>query len=335
MTVGGREAAAELRYAGRSVPLAPGQSVLEALEAAGVPLRSGCRSGVCGACLVRATAGDVPAAAQRGLSPVLTARGVFLACQARPRADLELEPADALPETRAWITALEDLGRDVRRVRLVPERPLDHTPGQFAVVRGPNGVERSYSLASLPEEEALELHVRRIPGGALSEWFFAGAALGGEVLLRGPLGTCCYVPDRPEQPLILVGAGTGLAPLVGILRDALARGHRGPIALYHGARDEGGLYLEGELAALERAHEHVRVVRCALTGPVSDPSVRVGGLAETVLADHPNLNGVRLFLCGDGPLVRSLRRTFFLAGAASADLLADPFDAAAAGSKAG
>lgn len=320
---------ASFGFRGTRIELGPGESALDALDRVGIPLKSGCRSGVCGACLVRVTKGTVPADARRGIAPVLTAQGAAFACCLRPTEDLELDDLDGGLEHRARIVALETIGQDVLRMRLACEGNFDYTPGQYVVLQRDDGLERSYSLASLPGDATLELHVRRTIGGAMSSWLFDGARPGDGVGLRGPLGTCCYTPERQDGPLVLVGAGTGLAPLFGILRDALNRGHTGPIQLFHGARDTNGLYYRAELLAIASAASNVTVRGCVLEGPTPDPSVRVAPLGDAVASVFPNLAGCRVFLCGDGSLVRSLKRRFFLAGAASRDLLADPFDAAA------
>ena len=118
-----------------------------------------------------------------------------------------------------------------RRLRLRPEGSFDYQPGQYVQLRRPDGLARSYSLASLPREGWLELHVRRVTDGRMSSWIFDELHVGGRLELRGPFGDCHYEPGRPEQPLLLAGLGTGLAPLYGIARDALESGHTGPVQL--------------------------------------------------------------------------------------------------------
>lgn len=316
----------ELHYRGEPVAFQSGESALDALERAGLGPKGVCRAGLCGACLVRVRGGEVPERARHGLAPRLVVQGAAFACCLVGPGPFDLADLGDAATCKATIDELEIIGRDVARVGLCTAEPLEFCPGQYVVLERADGVERSYSIASLPSDPLLELHVRRTPGGALSPWFFDPGTLGQSVRLRGPLGTCSYEPGRPEQRLLLVGAGTGLAPLLGILRDALAQGHHGPIDLYHGARDEGGLYRRPQLADLARAHANLRVHGCVLAQPKLDSSLRPLGLAEAVLADRPDLDGARVFLCGDGALVKSLKRRFFLAGAASRDLYSDPFE---------
>ena len=136
-------------------------------------------------------------------------------------------------------------------------------------------------------------------------------------VLAGPSGSCHYGSVAPDRPLVLAGTGTGLAPLWGVLHDALSAGHRGAIRLYHGARDASGLYLVDELRALQAAHPQFRYL------PTHDD------LIETVRSGEPALADSEFFLCGDAALVNRLKRTLYLAGARLDSLHADPFVPAA------
>jgi ferredoxin-NADP reductase len=173
--------------------------------------------------------------------------------------------------------------------------------------------------------------------------------VGDRLTVRGPGRDCFYTEGRPRDPLLLAGTGTGLAPLLGIARDALARGHLGPIRLIHGALTAAGLYADAELRALARAHPTFRYEPCVLQPPSSSPSpspapspaptgesrasevdaIPFRALPDQVLdalREHP---GGRVFLCGPPELVVGLRRRVFLVGVPLADILADAFITAA------
>jgi NAD(P)H-flavin reductase len=216
----------------------------------------------------------------------------------------------------------------VMRVRLRTETPLDYYAGQFVTVFRDDGLARSYSLASLPHENELELHVRKIPGGAMSEWLHRLAEnLAGPdtpLWLQGPSGNCFYTPGNNEEPLLLAGTGTGLAPLYGVLRDALLQGHRGPVWLFHGALTPAGLYLRKELAELCAAHPNFHYVRSVLREG-AETGVEVGELDKCILSRFPSVQGWKGYICGDPALVNSLRRKLFLAGMASKAIYADAF----------
>jgi CDP-4-dehydro-6-deoxyglucose reductase, E3 len=87
---------ARIEYGGEQIELGVGETVLDGLLRAGIAAAHSCRAGHCRACAVRAPDGDAPAAAQVGLKDAWRARGIFLACQARPERDLRVASLDEL-----------------------------------------------------------------------------------------------------------------------------------------------------------------------------------------------------------------------------------------------
>jgi CDP-4-dehydro-6-deoxyglucose reductase len=316
-----------VRYETQWYPLEPEESVLDGLLRQGVNVPHACKAGACQSCLMRAAGGGVPEKAQVGLKETLKARSYFLACscQLEPGSELEVASGGA-DELRvpARLESMERLSGDVLRVRLRPEAPFDYRAGQYLTLLRADGLARSYSVASLPREGVLELHVRLLPGGAMSGWLCTEAKPGDAVKIQGPAGECFYVPGRPDQSLLLAGTGTGLAPLYGIVRDALAAGHTGPIWLFHGARDPRGLYLVDELRALAERHPNLHYCPSVLEGRLGE-GLHVGALDALIRAECPKLTGWRAFLCGNPELVLSLRKKLFLSGLSLKDIHADAF----------
>lgn len=325
---------AAVEFSGQSYTLAENETVLDALLRGGVAAAHACKAGSCGSCMMRATAGDLPEPSQVGLKDSWKARGYFLPCVCRPGSDLAIAPVGADARTRARLVSLDRLSADVLKIRLACEGPFDFRAGQYVTLIRESGLARSYSIASLPDEGDVELHVRLIPGGRMSGWLRDDARLGEAITILGPSGECFYVPGREDQPLLLAGTGTGLAPLWGIVRDALRCGHRGPIHLFHGAVQAAGLYLVDELRGLASAHPQVEYIPTVLHGEVSTgfaggPGFAVGSIDRVILERLPKLGGWRGFVCGDEGIVRTLKKKLFLAGMASRDIYADPFVPAA------
>jgi CDP-4-dehydro-6-deoxyglucose reductase, E3 len=315
---------ATVRYEGRDFTAPPGESVLDCLLRNGVAISHSCKAGTCQSCLVKAVAGAVPAAAQKGLKDTLRVQGYFLACSLQPVEDIEVSAAGSEARVAARITGLTDLNSTVLRVRLHTEAPLSYRAGQFVNLFREDGLARSYSLASLPDENELELHVRKIPGGAMSGWLQSEALPGTSVWLQGPSGNCFYIPGDAGEPLVLVGAGTGLAPLYGILRDALRQGHSGPVWLFHGALTPAGLYLTRELTELAQLHPNFHYIRSVLRDG-EGTGAETGELGRSIFARLPRLKGWKGYVCGDPALVNSLRKQMFLGGMASKAIYADAF----------
>ncbi len=310
--------------------LQEGETVLQGLERHCIAVPNSCRSGVCQSCLMQASAGDIPADASKGLKDSLKARGYFLACACRPTGDLTIHPAEhATQRARAIVRRIEKLNPDVARILLSYEPPFEYFPGQFVNIVRSDGLTRSYSLANLrratdDEEELLELHVRRVVDGKMSMWLHDEAKPGVALDIHGPQGDCFYIGGQPDQPLLLAGTGTGLAPLYAIAREALRQGHTGQIRLYHGAREPAGLYLVDELLKLARIHSNFSYTRSLLSG-APGPGVCVGSIDKIVLADVPKLAGWRVFLCGHPDQVTLLRKKAFLAGAKMKEIYSDAF----------
>lgn len=326
---------ARVTFEGARYPLHEGECVLDALLRGGANHTFSCRRGSCHVCLLRAVTGDPGEGAQKGLRAAMQERGYFLPCIARPAGDLTVERPD-LSElfVRAMLSERTELSRDVVRLRIDPEINLAWRAGQYVNVRRTHqgtSIVRSYSIASLAEEDGfLELHVERTNGGALSPFLCDELAVGDELELQGPVGDCFYDPLFVDRPLLLVGAGTGLAPLVGIARDALQRGHRGEIFLYHGARSRDGLYLHDALVDLALRSPNLHYLGC-VSGEADDASnahLAHGRLLDVAFGRHPELRGFAVYLCGSPALVHDARVRAVAAGAERSDLHADPYEPA-------
>lgn len=325
---------AHLNFNGRLLEAEDGQTVLECLESHGVPVVSTCRAGVCQTCVMRATAGPLPAAAQVGLQPARKAQGYFLSCQCLVHPQLRVVPAGDVQTRSAQVSSVESMPDGVLRVRLTLEVPLAFRAGQFVQLGRPDGLSRPYSLANLPGEPYLELHVALLRGGRMSSWL--ASAQGEQVHVCGPQGDCFYM-DALDEPLVLVGTGTGVAPLLGVVRAALCAGHRAPITLIHGAPDLSRLYLLSELRALADSAEVLRVLGSVLPNadgvpPQDLPADVVAAPIESVVrSSNLDLAASRIYLCGNPELVRDLKKRLYLGGASLDRIHSDPFVPAAPG----
>ena len=316
---------AEIFYEEQRYACGEGETVLECLERNAIAVPSSCRSGVCQTCLMKSLDVAPPAAAQKGLKPTLQAQNYFLACLCVPTADMSVT-RNGVEGLRAAATvhAIEMLNERIARLRVACDAIPDYRAGQFFNLCRPDGTVRSYSAASLPgTDQHLEFHVGLLPGGRMSGWVINEAQPGDTLELLGPQGQCFYVPGNPEQPLFLLGTGTGLAPLYGIARDALAQGHSGPIYLFHGSVQRPGLYLVEELQALSKSHENFHYCPCVLQG--STPDAVTGAIDSIALERIPDLKGWRVFLCGPPDLVKVMQRKCFMAGASMKEIYADAF----------
>ena len=319
---------AKIVYGGQSYECGE-NSVLDCLIAHGVPVPSSCHSGICQSCLMRAVKGTVPEKAKAGLKQTLAAQNYFMACSCYPDHDIEaVLPEAGLGKLSAKVTKVELLNDDILGIRLKPSRRFEYKAGQFISLYKDETTARCYSLASVPElSEELFLNVRKVPGGLVSGWLFAKLKAGDDVTISEATGDCFYVPGNPQQNILLIATGCGLAPLYGIIRDALLHGHQGRLGLYHGSYDTKGFYLVEELRKLAQTHTNFNYVPCVSEGK-APAGYAPGMVLDVALADNPDLSGWRVFLCGNPDMVNAAKKQTFFAGASMREIHVDPFQSA-------
>lgn len=306
----------ELRVGARQFNVASQANLLDALLAGGIKVPYSCRAGSCHACLVRCLAGEPLDRQPEALSAARRAEGWRLACQCQVTGDLEVEPFDPQRDgLAATVCGVDWPSPQVLRLRLQPARPLRYQAGQHLLLWSAGGVARPYSLASLPGEDPwLEFHIDCRQPGAFCD--AARRLRAGDSLRLGELrgGALHYDPGWQARPLWLLAAGTGLAPLYGVLREALRQQHRGAIRLLHVAHEPAEHYLAGELQALAARHEHLQVELIAA-------AQLAAALAELRLVSRQTL----ALLCGHPATVDSFARRLYMAGLPRSQMFADPF----------
>jgi ferredoxin-NADP reductase len=187
--------------------------------------------------------------------------------------------------------------RTARTFRLALRDPVRHLPGQHYVVRltAPDGytASRSYSVASAPDDSGtVELTVERLEEGEVSPFLHDVVVVGDVLEVRGPLGRF-FVWDG-ASPAVLVGGGSGVVPLMAILRTARRDGPPGRVRMVVSVRAPQDLYYASELEGDDVTVVHTRVA------PPGEPRPP-GRLTESDLGALPD--DATVFLCGSGGFV--------------------------------
>ena len=325
----------------RDFEVAPGQSVLEAALQAGFNLPHSCKGGNCGSCRARLLAGEIhyPFGPPLGLSSEEAGAGLVLICQARARTDLKLETFELLRADEVRIKRLPCrieksaiLSHDVMAVflRLPAAESFEFQAGQYLDVILSGGRRRSFSIASPPHDSRLlELHVRKVAGGEFTESLFGAEAARTLLTIEGPLGQFTYRPPLADSdkasPIVMIGGGTGLAPLYSMLRYVVETGSARDMRLYWGVRSERDLYAHADLLDLQRQARTLRYVP-VLSEPSPAWTGRTGFVHEAVLHDIGDLAPYEVYASGPPAMVTAVRREFQLHGVPASRLYFDSFD---------
>lgn len=299
-----------------SVPT--GSSILAAGLEAGLPLLHQCRSGTCSSCLatlVDGEAGPLPGS-NSSLFASEMAAGKRLLCVSqalgccRFTLDYDSSGGRQAREAQTFVNAVERVADDVMRLELELAEGswIDFRPGQFIQVKVPGTDQtRSYSIASTPAQlPKIELLVRLLPGGLMSEWLLHRAALDAVVEIAGPHGAF-FLREGEKAPHIMIAGGTGLAPIMAMIDQIRARPGRKPsILLSFGCQTNEGLFhreaLELRQHWLPGLSVHVSVDR----GPASE-GVRVGNPVEVVGHGGSIDPASVAYLCGPPGMVEAAR----------------------------
>jgi CDP-4-dehydro-6-deoxyglucose reductase/ferredoxin-NAD(P)+ reductase (naphthalene dioxygenase ferredoxin-specific) len=316
------------------IGLEPGQAVLDAALAAGIPYPHGCQSGNCGACKSLLLSGSVEMTpySEFALTDEEKAQGLVLACRSMSEDDIEIawiEGEDlALHAMRALgcrVAALERMTHDITAVTLAIESggPFGFTAGQFARVSFAGQKPRDYSMANTADAANLVFHIRHMPGGAVSAFVANELRTGMPAKVEGPFGVAHY-REAHTGPILALAGGSGLAPIASIVETALARGRRGPIHLYFGARDERDVYLEAHLKTLAARHPNLSHT-VVLSQPGGPTQRRTGFLHEAVAADFQSLDGAKAYVAGPPVMVEAMTPVLAQRKMRREDIHADAF----------
>lgn len=320
-----------------SFDVEPGETLLAAALRQRVGLPYGCRNGKCGSCSAQLLSGRViyPSGKTEGLEG--KPAGTCLACQAVPETDLVIGVAEVQSVTAIEVRTLpcrvvrkEQLNHDVVRLYLkLPEgQRLQFFAGQYLDFILRDGRKRAFSIANAPhDDELIELHVRHVPRGEFTDYVFDSMKERAILRIQAPLGTF-FLRENSDRPLILMGGGTGFAPLKGMIEHAFHVGIERPIHLYWGARSRRDLYLPELPVTWAREHANFTYTP-VLSEPDPDWEGRRGYVHEAVAEDHPSLSEFDVYMSGPPVMVEAGRVAFESRGLSREHMFSDAFEYAA------
>jgi len=323
----------------RSFITKKGESILSAALRQGVMLPYSCKNGTCGSCKGMIQSGEVhyPFNPPLALERSEIAAGKALMCQAEPMEDLviavrEIEAVRDIEVRMLPARVIEKtiLSSNVVRLRLkLPKaQRLQFLAGQYVDVLLAGGRRRAFSIASCPSlEDEIELHIRHIEGGDFTGFVFDELHERDILRFEGPLGNFFVRNDKPNRPLIMMGGGTGFAPLKSMIENLLESGDRREIHLFWGARTSEGLYLDELPAAWAEQYGHIHYQRALSEKSSTSVQDCFSGLVhDAVVAAHPDLSGFDVYMSGPPAMIDAAKASFADHGLENDRLYYDSFE---------
>lgn len=302
-----------------------GAFVLDSFLRQGVAYPHSCRSGQCGRCKSKILSGEIKHEACD--SQVLTTEerqaGYFLACRARVLSDLHIEKIDrhTHPDNSGVIVSAERVSDSVTQLLVQPDKDCFYLAGQYVDLKIGELPERPYSMAGNSNAGFLEFHIRKVEGGLVSNFVYEELPVGEGVRFSSPQGIAC-IDATPQRNVLLVASGTGLAPILSIIRELGQRGFRREMKLYFAARRQRDFYFVDEIEKLDQQFENLSV---SLIQQEPSSSVRYGELDAIVAEELGNPFDVTCFLAGSPALVQQVRGALLKQGVDQRNIFSDEF----------
>lgn len=220
------------------------------------------------------------------------------------------------------ITEIVEQTPSIKSFYLRLSNPFAFSAGQHVDVRltAPDGyvAMRSYSIASSPSSSGvIELAIERLADGEVSPFFHDVATVGDEIELRGPIGGHFLWPERTAASILLIGAGSGVVPLMAMLRHRRDRAQTVPTALLLSSRTQRDVLFGDELLSLETSDRSF-ALSLAVTRETpkrsTDFARRIdNAMVAEVIARLPHVP-THVFVCGSNPFVNIAADGALMAG---------------------
>ena len=266
-----------------------------------------------------------------GLTSEDKAQGFILCCVRSALTEMLIEVEDladqVIPEVKTLptrISSLEKLAPDVLSVKLrfPPNTPFPFLAGQYVDVIGQSGIRRSYSVANAPtSDHQLQLHIRAVQSGAMSQYWFDQAKVNDLLRINGPLGSF-FTRSLTGLRLVFLATGTGIAPVKAMLEQlATVPLDRQPLSatLYWGGRQLQDLYTDPS-----QWHPSLRYVP-VLSRAFDDWAGARGYVQNAFLNDESDLSRSVVYACGSDTMIQSAKAKLTLAGLPDKRFYSDAF----------
>ncbi|CAH8222806.1 FAD-binding oxidoreductase [Vibrio sp. SA48] len=287
------------------------ENLLDDAIAQSIPLEHSCKTGDCGACNAEIISGIVENENGESVN-----QGNVLTCQSKAKSDVVLK-VNYHPElihikqktVPCKVVSFEYVTEDIVSIKLrfPPATKFDYLPGQYVDLSF-KGIKRSYSIANAKSDsKELELHIRKVPNGKMSELLFGELKENQLMRIDGPKGTF-FVKNNTKQ-LVLIATGTGIAPIKAIVEELVNKNDKRNVYIYWGMQYKQDLYCD-ELIALANQNENI-IFRAVLSRePEASSDYEQGYVQKAVIRDFNSLIDVEVYACGSLSMIEDAKALF-------------------------
>ncbi|PPJ09829.1 CDP-6-deoxy-delta-3,4-glucoseen reductase [Nocardia nova] len=318
--------------------------ILDAAFRQGIHLMHGCREGRCSACKSFVLDGDIQMDdySTFACNDAEVDEGHVLLCRSTAYSDCTIELLNfdedellsgvPIQNVRTRVVAIEPKTRDIVSLRLRAVEPsgYEFKPGQYSDLHIPGTDEqRSFSMATTTSEaDHVEFLIKKYPGGKFAGLLDDGIGVGDEIVLTGPYGSFT-IKDGHVLPMVFIGGGAGMAPLLSLLRHMSETGNRRPVHFYYGARTPEDLFYLEEILALGSTLTDFVFVACLSESmdpqPTRSIEVEQGNVTDVVGRRETDLSRTEVYLCGPPPMVDAALELLAAGGTPNDQIFYDKF----------
>lgn len=222
----------------------------------------------------------------------------------------------SLAKRLEWqLAQVRDIVAETHRVKslmLQPGNWTGHLPGQHVDIRlmAEDGyqAQRSYSIASPPEDKLLMVTVERVEDGEVSPYLLDELRVGDWLELRGPVARHFVWTNGLRRPLCLIAGGTGVTPLMSMLRHRDRTSSRTPTVLIYSTRSLADIVYREELDGMTRGDDNLDVIYALTREQPKDWVGHRGRIDRTLLAANciPPAQNPAIYVCGPTAFVESV-----------------------------
>ncbi|MCQ4924255.1 2Fe-2S iron-sulfur cluster binding domain-containing protein [Tissierella carlieri] len=318
-----------------------GSSLLSTLIDEKIFIPSACGGkGTCGYCKVKVLDGGGPVLPTE--TPFLTDEelkdNVRLSCQCKVKQNIKIQIPEELfnvKEYFATVEEIEDMTSVIKRLKIkLPEgEEINFKPGQFIQLKAPlyegndEEVYRAYSIASSPADKShIELFIGYVPGGKCTTYVHKYLKVGDTVQINGPYGDF-YFHDDNDREAILVAAGTGIAPILSILKHMKEYKINRKARFYFGAKTPDDLFLLDYFRELEEKLYDFKFIPTLSRVTEEHHWTGERGRVNNAIDKHlDNSDNKEAYLCGNPGMIDSMVSALMEKGLPEELIYFDKFD---------